>query len=715
MRAAAQSSGKWLSLAVVILMGALSLVVLEVEYRQSTTTLHRTVTGIDNLTRAQLLVMQAYVKLQQVDSADPTADELGPTADLEQAIDLIRDLRQGRSSLLGVRARSRIATPALEGAAEAYATSIADLVTRYRSRDVASPIERRVAFASVERRADELERQMYDTLRERLATEADRHTLLLIGWSGFLLLSGLILTTASRERSKADAARVKAEASRELSESRYQALIENSGEIVSILGVDGTIKYESPAVERVLGYTPAEREGQNAFSYVHPADLAAAKGSFHDAAGSTAAASAEFRTRHEDGSWRILSVAARSMLGHPAVDGVVVNSRDVTQLRESEVRLLQAQKMEAIGRLAGGIAHDFNNVLMAIKGSVSFLGEDLGVEHPSHSDVEDISTAVERAARLTRQLLAFSRQQVLQPQVVDLAALVGEQERMLRRLVPEDIEIRTAIEPDLWRIKADPGQMEQVLMNLVVNANDAMPDGGTVSITLANCLVRPGSPETWAGIEPGSYVRLNVTDTGEGIPEEVAEHIFEPFFTTKLDGRGTGLGLSTVYGIVQQSGGHIVVEGNAGTGAAFDVYLPRTDALHLPRSADAPAAPEISTGTILLVEDEPEVRRSLARLLRRHGLVVCEAESGAEALEILRAHDDIELIISDIVMPKMSGVDLASRVHSTRPDLPCLLMSGYLDDEVARRGLGESGAHFIQKPFEYGELLRKIAALISRS
>jgi two-component system cell cycle sensor histidine kinase/response regulator CckA len=409
--------------------------------------------------------------------------------------------------------------------------------------------------------------------------------------------------------------------------------------------------------------------------------------------------------------------------GRPEVDEagsvtrIVGVMQDITEQRALERQLTQAQKMEAIGRLAGGVAHDFNNILMAIKGSLHFLVEDLGEDHPSADDLTDIGDAVHRAARLTRQLLAFSRQQVLQPQRIELATLVLEHQRMLRRLLPEDIEIRTTVEPDLWPITADPGQMEQVLMNLVVNARDAIADGGVVSIGIENQVVEPGSAAESAGARPGAYVRLRVSDSGGGIDDGVLEHIFEPFFTTKAAGLGTGLGLSTVYGIVQQSGGHILVQGNAGKGATFDVYLPRSESGGADEEERTTLeTPRDRTGTVLLIEDQPEVRRSMARVLRRLGHHILEANGGPQALEIFEAHGNtIDLVITDVVMPKMSGVEISERLRSDRPDLPFLFMSGYLDDEVRRRGLSRSGVQFLEKPFEHSELVAKVNTILAEA
>lgn len=370
--------------------------------------------------------------------------------------------------------------------------------------------------------------------------------------------------------------------------------------------------------------------------------------------------------------------------------------------------------MEAVGRLAGGVAHDFNNLLTAISGHAQILLEDLPADDPARADIEEISRAADRAADLTRQLLAFSRKQMLRPQVLDPNALIGEIQKMLRRLIGEDIELITRLAPDLGAVRADPGQLEQVIMNLAVNARDAMPTGGRLLIETRNVELGEDDARRLAPLQPGPHVVLIVSDTGAGMDESTRERIFEPFFTTKEKGKGTGLGLSTVYGIVQQSGGHIWVYSEPGQGTTFKIYLPRVDAR--PEAAPAPSdADGAHNGreVVLLVEDEDAVRSLARRILEKRGYTVLTARTGPEALRIAERHDGpIHLILTDVVMPEMSGRELAERIAPTRPDARTLFMSGYTEDDVLRRGVLNEGAAFLEKPFTPSALAQKVREVL---
>ena len=364
-------------------------------------------------------------------------------------------------------------------------------------------------------------------------------------------------------------------------ERHYRALIEHAYDIVVVLGPEGTFRYQSPAVSRVLGYSPAEIAGTNVLDLIHPEDRERAASVLSTSPLPTGTDEMfHFRLRHKDGSWRTLEALGREIESDPS-NGIVVNARDVTErlraeetLRATEARLRQVHKMEAVGRLAGGIAHDFNNVLTAIYGYADLLLDEFDREDPRRKDLEEIRKSAERAAALTRQLLAFSRQQVLQPSVIDLNSVVADVQRMLARIVGTDIQIFFEPAADLWPVRVDRGQVEQVLMNLGGNARDAMPEGGSLIIRTDNRSVSAETAAALPGLAAGDYVTLTVTDTGSGMPEEVRRHIFEPFFTTKEPGEGTGLGLATVYGIVKQSGGGVYVDSEQNKGTTFTIYLP---------------------------------------------------------------------------------------------------------------------------------------------
>ncbi|HEX8432001.1 MAG TPA: ATP-binding protein, partial [Longimicrobium sp.] len=375
---------------------------------------------------------------------------------------------------------------------------------------------------------------------------------------------------------------------------------------------------------------------------------------------------------------------------------------DVTRPRRMEEQLRQASKMEAVGQLAGGVAHDFNNLLTAIKGNVELLLLDTA-DPEARRDLAEIQRAADRASDLTRQLLAFSRQQVLQPRPVRLGEAVVETARMLGRLMGEDVELVVEPSPDTGLMLADASQIEQVILNLAINARDAMPRGGMLRITTSNVCVTPADLPRYAGIqEAGEYVCLDVRDTGHGIDRATLDRIFEPFFTTKERGKGTGLGLATVYGIVMQSGGGISVESAPGEGTCFRILFPRLHDEGEPREAPAPPPARLRRGdeTILVVEDEEILRRLALRVLRRAGYTVIEASDGAEARRILADHPGpLDLLLTDVVLPGASGPEIAAEALRLQPGLRVLYMSGYAGDLVAQRGMADPSAAFLQKPF----------------
>jgi PAS domain S-box-containing protein len=420
-----------------------------------------------------------------------------------------------------------------------------------------------------------------------------------------------------------------------------------------------------------------------------------------------------YRTRRPDGSVRWLRGLGRTFHSE---DGTPLRAAgigmDVTEQRRLESQYRQAQKMESIGLLAGGIAHDFNNLLAAIEGYGSLLKSSLDPGSQAQNDLDEILGAARRAASLTGQLLAFSRKQILRPSVLDLAEVVRSIEPLLRRLISEDIEIDVRVRDDLGHVRADLGQVEQVILNLAINARDAMPDGGMLLLDLANVELTEAYGRTHIEVAPGSYVMLAVTDTGSGMEPEALQRIFEPFFTTKPVGRGTGLGLATVYGIVKQSDGGLVVYSEPGHGTTFKVYFPRVDerveTLSEPSVDDTRAVSE----TILVVEDDEALRRLAHRILHERGYSVVAAPSPADAIEAAASLPAIDLLITDVVLPEMNGRALAERLAKSQPDLKVLFMSGYTDDAVVRRGVLHQETHFIQKPFRPSQLLRKIREIL---
>jgi PAS domain S-box-containing protein len=498
------------------------------------------------------------------------------------------------------------------------------------------------------------------------------------------------------------------------SEARFQSIIENSAEGMSIVTCQGALRYASPAVERLLGFEASELEGSKAIDFVDPDDVERYWEMFLDVGSESGRTrSDEFRYVHKDKTSRMLAVTAKNLCDIPGVEGVIVNMRDVTEQRTLEQQLQQAQKMETIGQLAGGIAHDFNNLLTAISGRTEFLSESSNLGVDQREDVDEIRRAAERAARLTKQLLTFSRKQLFVPRVLDLNQIVVDTGPMLRRLIGEDVQIHTIRQDGLGNIIADSGQIEQVLLNLSLNARDAMPSGGMLTIETANADLQPADGGV-AQRPAGEFVMLRIADTGQGMDAHTRAHLFEPFFTTKPVGQGTGLGLSTVYGIVKQSDATIEVDSSVGHGTTFRIYFPRTCAAAMPDS-DREHAEQCAGGTerILLVEDDNSVGQLARRILAGKGYRVTLARGGAAAIRIFEeSPDGMDLVLTDLVMPGMSGRDLMQRLHRARPRLRVLYMSGYTNDDILRRGLHDPSVWFLQKPFTGAGLLTKVRQVL---
>jgi len=498
-------------------------------------------------------------------------------------------------------------------------------------------------------------------------------------------------------------------------ESRYRDLFERVPIGLYRINLDGKILDANPALVEMLGYPDRELLLAASFKDIVSPGAEDLRELFDQLKHQDTVRDFILQVRRRDGTPIWVEIYVRAI--RDEAGGILHyegSMKDVTERKHLEEQLIQARKMEAIGRLAGGIAHDFNNLLTAITGYADLLLMRLGRADPLRRDVEEIKKAGERAASLTRQLLAFSRKQMLRPEILDLNRVISDMEGMLRRLIGEDIDLVTVLEPGLGRVEADPGQIEQVILNLAVNARDAMPQGGKLTFETANVDLDEAHARQHPEVRPGSYVMLLVSDTGVGMDEETKSHIFEPFFTTKKRGEGTGLGLSTVYGIVRQSGGYIWVDSKPGCGATFRIYLPRVDkTAETSEQREEPSEARRGSETILVVEDEDVVRELACKVLRESGYTVLEARDGEQALEVCKRHNGpIHLVIADVVMPGINGRELVERLMSLHPGVRALYTSGYTDDTIVRRGMLRLDVEFLRKPFTPSTLVRRVREVL---
>ena len=502
-----------------------------------------------------------------------------------------------------------------------------------------------------------------------------------------------LLATLSRagERSQ----RRRAEAGRQESEDRLRRIFDHVSDALFIADDSGRILDANPAACTLTGLS-VEQLRETPLQTVLPETVNETNGARQIAKRNGSAGTPN----------RVLQIDAAAFA--PGV--LVYTVRDLTNQSRLEEQLAQSQKMDAVGQLAGGVAHDFNNILTVIMSYSSLLLSDFEENDPRREDIQEISNAATRASGLTTQLLAFSRKQLMEPRVISVNSVVIGLEKLLRRLIGEDIELATTLEPDLFLINADPGQLEQVLINLAVNARDAMPEGGRLHITTSNTELATGGSDTRLAAPPGEYIMVAVSDTGTGMTREVQSRVFEPFYTTKQQGKGTGLGLSTVYGIVKQSGGDVWIYSEPGQGTTFKVYFPRVmDREAVPAVRDETVPAIGGHETVLIVEDDASLRALSARILEGNGYTVLLARNGLEALAIAAGHDGhIDLVASDVVMPKMNGRPLVEKLLESRKGMSVLFMSGYTDDEVMRRGVLDGRTAFLQKPFTPAQFAKKV-------
>jgi len=496
------------------------------------------------------------------------------------------------------------------------------------------------------------------------------------------------------------------------SEAKFAKAFNANPSGMAITTLDGRVVDVNDAWLRTLGYTREEALGRSTVELGLWRSAEDRTRAIQHAQALGRVQTIEIEGRTKDGAKRTLLYSAE-LIELDGVPHVLLLTTDITERRQLEEQLRQAVKMEAVGRLAGGIAHDFNNLLTAIIGSADLLLEDLDPASPARDDVKEIRHAGDRAAQLTRQLLAFSRRQPLTPRVIDVNALVADMDRLLRRLIGEDIEFRTVLMPNLGAVRADAGQLEQVIMNLAVNARDAMPRGGKLTIETANAELDEAYAREHMTVRAGPAVMIAVSDTGTGMDRETLAHIFEPFFTTKEPGKGTGLGLATVYGIVKQSGGHVWVYSEPGRGTAFKIYLPRvTEAVE---GIGAPTAPTTLHGneTLLVVENEAPVRELARRMLEAKGYTVLTAAAPADALALVERHaPPIHLVVTDVILPGMDGPALARRLEQARPGIRVLFVSGYANEAIVHQGVLDPGVAYLPKPFTADALARKVREVI---
>jgi len=561
------------------------------------------------------------------------------------------------------------------------------------------------------------------TLGEELAVEALKR-----GATDYVLKHRIARLGSAVQRALSEAreraARKQAQA--ELHESMHfiQQITDATPSLIYILDInDRRFVYGNRATTTIMGYEMREIEQMGdgyLLDHLHVDDLTQLPerlACFKDVRDGEII-DTSFRIKHRNGEWRWLysreTIFSRHLDGAPRL--ILGVAQDVTDRKQLEEQLVQAQKMEAVGRLAGGVAHDFNNLLTAIIGYSQITLFKMAPDEPLRREVEEIIKAGERAAGLTTQLLTFSRKQILNPQILDLNQIITNISKMIRRVIGEDIDLELMLASDLGQVKVDPGQIDQVLLNLVINARDALPEGGKITIETANVFLDEEYARTHVAVQTGAYVMLAISDTGTGMDAFTRARIFEPFFTTKAEGKGTGLGLSTVYGIVTQTGGHIWVYSEVNQGTAFKIYLPRVTEVAVATDPVEEFSNLQGTETVLVVEDDMQVSRLIVTVLKGYGYNVLKAPKAEDALNLLETEqgEKIDLLLTDVIMPGMSGKTLAQQFKTMRPDTKVLFISGYTDNAIIHHGILDPGTAFVQKPFTPSALARKVREVLDQ-
>lgn len=716
-----RAASRWGPVAVLGGVGALSLVVLEWDYRRGLDTLQATTVAMDNLTRARIAVAEAARAWEAAEGRNPTYDPTEPIARLDDAAGALEDLLEGRSTLVAFRDPAPVGDPELRALIRAYLARVTEIRSAATAQgEPRDRVEQRMRLHGLAGSADDLEAWVYGEVRAQLEGKRRWHRIALVAWGGFLALVLAVFAALRSERVRAQLRWRQAERRRASAERRYASLERLAS--VGVIRVDetGGVKEASLGWERLLGRGDGTPDEGGWWTVVAPEGREHVRDLWIERARLGAAFTQGARIH--DGRGRPRWLAGRWEPHRPVVGEAaswVGTFTDVTEQRTLEDQLHQAQKLEAIGRLTGGLAHDFNNLLSVILTNTQLMamgGDGLGTEEKEM--LSDVEQAAKAGRDLVKRLMGFSRKAELSLAEVDLGAAVRDAERLARKLVPESIALSVTVEEPSPRVRADPRAVEQMLLNLVANARDAMPEGGAIRISIeavdADAEFRGERP--W--VAPGPYGCLAVSDEGHGMDEATLEQIFEPFFTTKPEGRGTGLGLATVHGLMRQHEGHVRVYSQPGEGSTFRLYFPAATPERVsgsPEGAPKPVVPISGARrglTILLVEDDPALRRTSARMLTRLGYRVVEAGDGAEALRRLDDQPGLaNVVFSDLAMPGMGGIELHRALRERGDTIPFVFTSGLGQRDVAERGILPTDARFLAKPWAAAQFLEVMRSL----